>query len=276
MPPDRRSGEAILPPTNMLWPTAVGNLAPLVLRLGPRSLEHGPRVTEPDLREIDRGAVVHRLMSDPRSRTDRVITRPEQKQLTPDEVLAMLYEGNARFVNGDITHRDHRAQIRAAVEGQWPKAVILSCLDSRVPVEDVFDCGIGDLFVARIAGNIVNIDILGSMEFACEVSRAKLVFVLGHESCGAIRGAIDQAQLGLLSALLSVIAPAVNEVAGDYSPRTSKNPQFVHSVAEQNVRRTLRRIREESIVLRNLENHGQIRITGGMYEMSTGAVTPLA
>lgn len=220
-------------------------------------------------------------MSDPQTRTDRVLTKNEQQALSPQQVLDLLTAGNKRFVEGDVTHRDHRAQIRAAVEGQWPKAVILSCLDSRVPVEDVFDCGIGDLFVARVAGNFVNVDILGSMEFACAVSGAKLVFVLGHEHCGAIKGAIDLgavAQLGFanLSALLGVIAPAVDDVTGEHGPRSSKNPAFVHRVAEENVRRTLQRIRAESPVLRDLEARGQIQIVGGMYDMDTGEVTPIA
>jgi carbonic anhydrase len=212
---------------------------------------------------------------------DRVLTRDEQQQLTPDEVLARLQGGNARFVDGDVTHRDHQAQVRAAAAGQWPKAVVLSCLDSRIPVEDVFDCGIGDLFVARVAGNIVNADILGSMEFACAVSGAKLVYVLGHEHCGAIKGAIDLGavrQLGFanLNTLLGGIAPVIDEVTGDHGERASANAPFVHQVAEQNVRRTLRRIREESPVLRDLEARGQIKIVGGMYDMDTGAVTPVA
>jgi carbonic anhydrase len=211
-------------------------------------------------------------MADPKTRTDRVLTKAEQQALTPDEVRTLLQDGNARFVRGDITHRDHRSQVRAAVLGQWPKAVVLSCLDSRIPVEDVFDCGIGDLFVARIAGNFVNSDILGSMEFACAASGAKLVFVLGHEYCGAVKGAIDKVELGNLTSLLKNISPAIDEVKGDHGERNSKNAAFVHRVAEQNVRRTLRRIREESPVLRDLEKDGKIKIVGGMYDMDTGVV----
>ncbi|MDX2013653.1 MAG: carbonic anhydrase family protein [Myxococcaceae bacterium] len=214
-------------------------------------------------------------MSDPQTRTDRVLTKDEQQALTPQQVLDLLVEGNKRFVEGDITHRDHRAQIRAAVEGQWPKAVILSCLDSRVPVEDVFDCGIGDLFVARVAGNFVNVDILGSMEFACKVVGARVVYVLGHEHCGAVKGAIDRVELGNLTAVLRAIAPAADEVKDVPGERTSKNERFVHRVAEENVRRTLRRIRAESAILRELEAAGTIRLAGGMYDMDTGEVTPL-
>lgn len=188
-------------------------------------------------------------------------------------MLTLLREGNQRFVEGDVTHRDHRAQVRAAARGQWPKAVVLSCLDSRIPVEDVFDCGIGDLFVARVAGNVVNVDILGSTEFACAAVGAKLVFVLGHEHCGAVKGAIDRVELGNLTSLLRTIAPAADDVPGFEGHRTSKHEAFVHRVAEENVRRNVRRIREESPVLRDLEAEGRIRIVGGMYDMDAGEVT---
>jgi carbonic anhydrase len=211
-------------------------------------------------------------MVDPRDRSNRVLTADEQARLSPNEVLRLLREGNDRFVNADTTHRDHQAQIRAALVGQWPKAVVLSCLDSRIPVEDVFDCGIGDLFVARVAGNIVNVDILGSMEFACAVAGAKVVLVLGHEHCGAIKGAIDKVELGNLSALLGLIRPSVDavEFAGD---RTSKDEAFVHRVAEHNVRRTVARIRAESPVLAEREAAGTIAIVGAMYDMDSGHVS---
>jgi carbonic anhydrase len=215
-------------------------------------------------------------MPDPRTRTDRVLTKDEQQSLSPDQVLTLLREGNRRFVEGDVTHRDHRAQVRAAAQGQWPKAVVLSCLDSRIPVEDVFDCGIGDLFVARVAGNVVNVDILGSMEFACAAVGAKLVLVLGHEHCGAVKGAIDRVELGNLTSLLRSIAPAADDVPGFEGERTSKHEPFVHRVAEENVRRNVRRVREESPVLRDLETEGRIRIVGAMYDMDTGEVTMLA
>lgn len=215
-------------------------------------------------------------MADPRERTDRVLTQAERDRLQPADVLRLLVEGNARFVAAEVTHRDHQAQIRAAVAGQWPKAVVLSCLDSRIPVEDVFDCGIGDVFVARVAGNIVNGDILGSMEFACAAAGAKLVVVLGHEHCGAVKGAIDRVELGNLTALLHVIAPAIDEVEGFEGQRTSKHDPFVHQVAEQNVRRALARIRADSGVLRELEAAGRIGIFGGMYDMDTGEVRWLA
>jgi carbonic anhydrase len=212
-------------------------------------------------------------MPDPRTRTDRVLTKEEQESLSPEQVLTLLTEGNARFVAGDVTHRDHRAQVRAAAQGQWPKAVVLSCLDSRIPVEDVFDCGIGDLFVARVAGNVINVDILGSMEFGCAVVGAKVVLVLGHEHCGAVKGAIDRVELGNLTALLRSIEPAVDAVTGFEADRTSKHEPFVHRVAEENVRLSLQRIRRESAVLRELEAEGRLRIVGAMYEMETGVVT---
>ncbi|MBX3249318.1 MAG: carbonic anhydrase [Myxococcales bacterium] len=217
-------------------------------------------------------------MSDPRERSGRVLSQSEQQNLTSEEALRILLDGNERFVGGDVTHRDHRAQIREAAKGQWPKAVILSCLDSRIPVEDVFDCGIGDLFVARVAGNFVNVDILGSMEFACAAVGAKLVFVLGHEHCGAIKGAIDGVgeDLENLAALLRTITPAAEQVPGHPGTRTSANAAFVHEVAEQNVLRNLQRIREESRVLRELEADGKIQIVGGMYDMDTGRVTLLS
>lgn len=215
-------------------------------------------------------------MPDQRTRTDRVLTKEEQESLSPEQVLTLLTEGNSRFVAGDITHRDHQAQVRAAAQGQWPKGVVLSCVDSRIPVEDVFDCGIGDLFVARVAGNIINQDILGSMEFACAVSGAKLVLVLGHEHCGAIKGAIDRVELGNLTSLLSNIQPAVAAVTGFQDDRSSNNAPFVHSVAEQNVRVSVQRVRDESPVLRDLEMAGRIKIVGAIYAMETGVVSLVA
>ena len=211
-------------------------------------------------------------MTDTPDPIDRTLTKDEQQRLQPDEVVTLLFEGNARFVSGDVTSRDHRAQVRAAVKGQWPKAVILSCVDSRVPVEDVFDCGIGDLFVARVAGNIVNVDMLGSLEFACAVAGAKVIMVLGHEYCGAIKGAIDKVELGNLTALLNIISPAIDEVEGHDGVRVASNPAFVHRVAEQNVHRSVRRIRDESPILRTLEESGQIRIIGCMYDLDTSVV----
>ena len=141
----------------------------------------------------------------------RVRTQQEQDVLKPEDVARLLRVGNQRFVSGTLTSRDHSAQVREAAGGQFPKAIVLSCVDSRVPVEDVFDLGIGDIFVARVAGNFENTDILGSMEFATKISGAKLILVLGHEDCGAVKAAIDQAQLGNITAMLENIKPAAKE-----------------------------------------------------------------
>jgi carbonic anhydrase len=206
-----------------------------------------------------------------------VLTREQQQSLTPERVFELLQAGNDRFVDGDVTHRDHQAQVRLVATGQFPKAVVLSCLDSRIPVEDVFDCGIGDIFVARVAGNFVNADILGSMEFACQLSLAKLIVVLGHEDCGAIKGAIDlpavPEELVNLRTMLTTLRPSVDAIAGFEGTRTGTNLEFLHLVAEDNVRRTMRRIREESTTLRALELAKTIQIVGAMYEMATGRVT---
>ncbi|MFN5168768.1 MAG: carbonic anhydrase family protein [Cyclobacteriaceae bacterium] len=204
---------------------------------------------------------------------ERVLSAEEQKRLTPDEVLRGLREGNQRFASGNLTLRDHSKQIRDAVNGQFPKAVILSCIDSRVPVEDVFDKGIGDLFVARVAGNIVNDDILGSMEFSCRVAGAKLVLVIGHEYCGAVKGAIDQVSLGHLTGLLQKIQPAVNACRSYPGDRSTKNAEFVDLVIRKNVALTVDDIRKRSTILSEMENAGEIKIAGAYYDMDNGVVT---
>jgi carbonic anhydrase len=204
---------------------------------------------------------------------ERVLSAEEQRNLSPDDVLRSLIEGNRRFVSGALTLRDHSKQIRDAVNGQFPKAIILSCIDSRVPVEDVFDKGIGDLFVARVAGNIVNEDILGSMEFSCKLAGAKLVLVIGHEYCGAIKGAIDNVKLGNLSALLDKIKPAIDKCCDFHGEKTSKNPEFVDLVIRENVKVTVDAIRSQSAVLREMEKQGEIKIVGSYYDMDTGLVT---
>ncbi|MFI4850179.1 MAG: carbonic anhydrase family protein [Gimesia chilikensis] len=206
---------------------------------------------------------------------NRVLTQEEQAQLTPEQVLTLLKEGNQRFVAGTLTARDHSKLVREAALGQYPKAVILSCLDSRIPVEDVFDRGIGDIFVARVAGNFENTDILGSMEFACKVSGSKLVFVLGHESCGAIRGAIDGVELGNITSMLANIKPAIEHFKDYEGEQTGQNPEFVKMVTKQNVVATIDRIRTNSPILKEMELQGDIKIVGGIYNMDTGTVTML-
>ena len=203
---------------------------------------------------------------------ERVLTQAEQDKLTPDEVLRLLKDGNRRFVSGTLTSRDHSKLVREAANGQFPKAMILSCVDSRIPVEDVFDRGIGDVFVARVAGNFENTDILGSMEFACKVSGAKLVLVLGHEHCGAVKAAIDGVVLGNITRMLENIKPAVESISGYEGRKSSENPEFVHMVAEKNVRLTIEDVRRRSTILKEMEDAGDIKIVGALYDMDTGKI----
>lgn len=203
---------------------------------------------------------------------ERVLTAKEQQALTPDMVIQSLKEGNKRYVNNDLTARDHSAMVRNASKGQYPKAVILSCLDSRVPVEDMFDKGIGDLFVGRVAGNFVNEDLLGSMEFGCKVSGAKLILVLGHESCGAIKAAIDDVKLGNITAMLTKIKPAVVKSRDFTGEKTSKNDAFVEYVARNNVISTIKTIRSKSPILKEMADKGEIKIVGAYYNLTTGEV----
>ena len=204
---------------------------------------------------------------------EKILTAEEQAKLTPDLVLQSLKDGNKRFVNNDLTARDHTAQIRKAATGQYPKAVVLSCLDSRVPVEDVLDKGIGDLFVGRLAGNFVNEDMLGSMEFGCKVAGSKLILVLGHEHCGAVKAAVDDVKLGNITAMLTKIRPVVEDLSQSYDgDKTSKNDEFVHMVCEHNVKKTINDIRENSPILKEMEDNGEIKIVGAVYDMDTGRV----
>lgn len=206
------------------------------------------------------------------SLVERILTAEEQAKLQPDSVLQLLRQGNRRFVTSTLTLRNHAEILRRAILGQYPKAVILSCIDSRVPVEDVFDRGIGDVFVARVAGNIVNEDIIASMEYGCKVSGAKLILVLGHEYCGAIKSAIDKVELGNITALLARIRPAVDSLSSFPGEKTSKNPAFVHAVCEENIKLTIGRIRAGSPMLREMEQKGAIKIVGALYNMETGRV----
>lgn len=201
-----------------------------------------------------------------------VLTKEEQDALTPDMVIQSFKEGNDRFMRNDLTARDHSEQVRKSTNAQYPKAIVLSCVDSRVPVEDVFDRGIGDIFVARVAGNFVNEDILGSMEFACKVSGSKLILVMGHEHCGAVKAAVDDVKLGNITPMLAKIRPAVEAV--DYTgERTSKNDEFVHMVCESNVNNTMEQIRLNSPILKEMEDNGEIKIVGAVYDMDSGKVS---
>lgn len=204
--------------------------------------------------------------------SEKVLTAEQQAALTPDTVLAILKRGNEDFISDALTIRNTSERIREAALGQYPKAVILSCLDSRVPVEDVFHRGIGDLFVARVAGNIVNEDILGSLEYACKVSGSKLIVILGHEHCGAIKAAIDNVKLGNITALLSKIRPALTADTPFQGEKSTKNEAYVHHICLQNVKLSIRNIRDKSPILKEMEAKGEIKIIGGLYKMETGNV----
>ena len=204
-------------------------------------------------------------------KNNHVMTKAEQDSLTPDQVLQEFKDGNERFNSGNVTRREHSEEIRkAATGGQFPKAMVLSCLDSRVPVEDVFDQGIGDVFVGRVAGNFVNTDLLGSMEFACKVAGAKLILVMGHQHCGAVKGAIDDVQLGNITAMLSNIKPAVALSQNFKGEKSSKNEVFVKLVAQNNIRNTIAQIRAKSEILKEMESKGEIKIVGAFYTLRTG------
>ena len=202
-------------------------------------------------------------------------TAESQKTLTPDSVLAELTAGNEAYVAGKTADPNVEARREAAVAGQYPKAYILSCADSRVPVEQVFNQGIGDLFVGRVAGNIETTEQLGSMEFAAVVGGVKVIMVLGHEACGAVKGACDHVKMGNLTDLLVQIEPAIDKVKGHETDRSSKNKAFVAEVIEENAELTVADIRSRSKVLADLEKEGKIKIVGGVYSLQTGKVTML-
>ena len=202
-------------------------------------------------------------------------TKEMQAQMTPDSSLQELKKGNLRFTGKSALNRDLLRQVEETSTGQFPYATVLSCIDSRVSSELIFDLGIGDIFSVRIAGNFVNEDILGSMEFACKLAGTKLVVVLGHTACGAVKGACDNARLGNLTTLINKIEPAVDAVKEpqDESLRNSGNINFVNEVAAKNVEMTIDNIRANSQVLSELEQQGEIKIIGGMYDIKTGGVT---
>jgi carbonic anhydrase len=199
-------------------------------------------------------------------------TKESQAAMTPQQAVAELKAGNERFVSGQPRPRNPLADVKATAAGQYPFAVVLSCLDSRVPIELVLDQGIGDIFSTRVAGNVLEEDVLGSMEFGCKAAGSKLIAVIGHSNCGAIKGAIDNVELGNLTALLSRIKPAIDQVPGDTPSRNSKNLEFVDKVAEANVRLVMKQIRERSAVLREMLEEGKIGLVGGMYDLSTGRI----
>jgi len=201
------------------------------------------------------------------------MTKAAQQAMTPDAAILRLADGNARFASGRSVHPNFLAQADAAAGGQYPFAVVLCCIDSRSAPEIIFDQGIGDLFVPRVAGNYSTVDILGSMEFATAVAGAKAIMVVGHTGCGAVMGACDNVQMGNLSAVIDAIRPAVMAVPGFQNDRTSTNTAFVNAVTEENVRRTVAKIRSDSAILRELEQSGKIKIVGAMHDLSTHRIT---
>ena len=205
----------------------------------------------------------------------KALTKEAQAKIIPAVALTLLQEGNERFVKNKKAQRDLLEQVRDTATGQYPFATILSCIDSRVSAELIFDQGVGDIFSVRVAGNIVNEDLLGSMEFACKLAGTRVILVLGHTSCGAVKGACDDARLGNLTTLISKIKPAVHAVTQPEDPadRTSQNLQFVDEVAETNVRLTMDNIRRLSPVLKVMEEDGEIIIAGAMYDISSGEVS---
>jgi carbonic anhydrase len=203
----------------------------------------------------------------------KTLTKELQAAITPQSALKMLKEGNERFMKNLKADRDLLQQAKETSEGQHPFAVILSCIDSRTSVELIFDLGIGDAFSIRIAGNVLNEDILGSMEFACKVAGAKIIVVLGHTKCGAVKGACDHVEMGNLTTLLTKIQPAVYDEKTVTENRSSSNSEFVEKVAEINVKRTVHSIMERSTILKEMVDSGAIGIVGGNYDVANGKVT---
>ena len=201
-------------------------------------------------------------------------TKETQTAMTPSSSLQALKDGNARFIINNPVNRNLLEQVEDTSTGQFPFATVLHCIDSRVSAELIFDQGIGDLFSIRIAGNFVNDDILGSMEFACKLAGTKVLVIMGHTACGAVKGACDHARMGNLTTLINKIEPAVAAVTepADEAERTSKNINFVNAVAEKNVHMSIDNLRNRSAVLKEMEDNGEIMIVGAMYDIKTGAV----
>ena len=200
------------------------------------------------------------------------MTKERQSEMTPEEAIERLQAGNERFVEDGRLDRDLNTQVSETAEGQYPFAAVLGCVDSRVPPEVIFDQGIGDIFSARVAGNFVNDDMLGSLEFATKVAGAKAVVVLGHTSCGAVKGACDNVELGHVSSLVKNIRPAVDDVVDKDETCSSEDTETVNTIAEANVERTVEQMRKQSSILKELEDNGEIAIVGAMYDVKTGEV----
>jgi carbonic anhydrase len=203
-----------------------------------------------------------------------VMTKEAQENMTPDEVLTDLLAGNERYVSGELISRDLAEQVSSTTNGQYPKAVVLACIDSRVPVEYIFDQGVGDIFVVRVAGNIEDEALLGSMEYGVGVAGSKLLMVLGHENCGAVKSAIKQVDVGSdnVTSLLNEIEPAIQKTEGD---RDAKSKEYFDAVVKNNVNQTIEDIRNRSSIISGLENEGKIKVTGAYYSLTDGKVTIL-
>ena len=204
---------------------------------------------------------------------DKAVTQSKESQqkTTPSDALQMMKDGNTRFLDDKMFHRDLHEQIHATAKGQYPYAVVLSCIDSRVAPEITFDQGIGDIFDARVAGNFVNEDILGSMEYSCKVVGAKLILVMGHTGCGAIKSTIDDAQLGNITQMLAKIKPALEKTVYE-GEKTSKNYDYVDLVSKENVLLAIENIKLKSPVLKEMYDKGEIDIVGCMYDIHDGKV----
>ena len=202
---------------------------------------------------------------------NKALTAEEQSKLTPAKVIEILKQGNKEFIENKLTVKNSIERMIDAAKGQHPQAIILSCIDSRVPVEDIFHCNIGDIFVARVAGNIANPDILGSMEYACKLSGSKLVVVMGHSHCGSIKSAINNVEIGNITGLLSKIKPAINQSKENFKgEKTSSNPEFVETVCRANVELTMNNIRQNSPILKEMEDKEKIMIVGAIYDIANG------
>jgi carbonic anhydrase len=219
---------------------------------------------------ISTAAVVSGVVLPGLARAD-ALTAAQREKMSPDDILEAMRKGNARFARGERKQRDYLREQRASASGQHPAAVLLSCIDSRAPAEVILDLGLGDIFNARVAGNVLNEDIAGSMEFATKLAGAKVILVMGHTACGAIKGAIDGAQLGNLTGLLAKIRPAVEATSYD-GPRTSKDARFVDAVARKNVELTMSRIRETSPVIQELLTAKKVKLAGAMYDLASAKV----
>ena len=204
---------------------------------------------------------------------NKILSKERQDALTPMDAFNLMVEGNKRYIDAQSEGIDLSSLRNDSVNGQNPHSIVLSCIDSRVVVEQVFDQALGDIFVARVAGNFANTDIVASMEYACAVAGSKLIIVLGHEACGAVKAACDKVELGNITSLLSNITPAVDQVKGSISsPHDSSNTTFVNAAIEENVNQTIDQIRSMSPILKDLEDKGQIQFKGGVYKLASGKV----